>query len=115
MSMSPAQASAFEIASGYSATDSAALWRVLVATLALLGGAAARGLRAGSSRGASALPDPRRTTHAPRPVRFAMQAVLQPFPCACWSPTDHGARPVLLRPTMESPSRGAGSGLVKTG
>ena len=37
MSMSPAQTSAFEIASGYSATDSAALWLALVSTLALLG------------------------------------------------------------------------------
>lgn len=36
MSMSPAQTSAFEIASGYRATDSATLWLALVATLALL-------------------------------------------------------------------------------
>jgi integrating conjugative element protein (TIGR03758 family) len=36
MSMSPAQISAFEIASGYSPADSASLWLARVSTLALL-------------------------------------------------------------------------------
>ncbi|MFA7944764.1 TIGR03758 family integrating conjugative element protein [Pseudomonas brenneri] len=36
MSMSPAQATAFQTASGFSATDSASLWLALLTLLALL-------------------------------------------------------------------------------